>query len=304
MSKASETWTRVREKLKFYLLKTSDWLETDLATRIFVALIYFPLLLLSTYWPQAFGLFMGAAMFCSWYEYLSFRKKPADRAEKIQHFIRAFVFSLPALFVMMSWPLIWPIVLLLALGQWTWFQSIKAGVSLEEWWEGISFYLLGILYITMTYSLILHVHSFQFGGREAIWFLLLVVGATDTGAYFAGKKWGCTPFFQNLSPRKTREGFWGGLICGVLAALMFSLVLRHFNFDIPHWAIAVILGATVAVVSVMGDLFESQLKRSYGVKDSGHILPGHGGILDRFDGVIFAVVPLALFVILFNGFRS
>ncbi len=123
-------------------------------------------------------------------------------------------------------------------------------------------------------------------------------------AYFAGKKFGKTPFFQNISPKKTKEGFWGGMLGGLLVAVLFSLILRHYEHPVPNVWISAGLGLVVSLVSVFGDLFESQLKRSYGVKDAGSILPGHGGVLDRFDGVIFAVVPLAIFVIIFKGFQG
>jgi len=297
-------WARLRERAKYSLLKISDWLETDLATRIFVALIYFPILLLSTYWPEAFGGLIGVAMGVSWYEYLSFKKKPTSPEERTHALLLAAFFSLPALLVIFSGPIVLALGFYFFAAQISWYRAMRAGASLKEWWDDCAYYLFGLIYITGLFSLILYTHSFNRGGREAVWFLLMVVGATDSLAYFAGRKFGRVPFFQNLSPKKTREGFIGGVLGGMISALLFSLVLRHHNFDVPGPITSVFLGGILAVVSAFGDLFESQLKRSHGVKDAGQLFPGHGGALDRFDGVIFASVPLAIFLILFKGFHG
>lgn len=126
----------------------------------------------------------------------------------------------------------------------------------------------------------------------------LVWGA-DAGAYFVGKAFGKRKLAPKVSPGKTWEGALGGAIVGVLAALAFGLlVIDSVSVALFYWLVA--LGVLVAV-SVFGDLFESILKRTAGAKDSGRLLPGHGGILDRIDALIAVLPPMALVALLGLG---
>ncbi len=130
----------------------------------------------------------------------------------------------------------------------------------------------------------------SFGMGSLLW-LLVVVAGTDVGAYFVGKSMGTTPFCET-SPNKTLEGVAGGIITASILGLIFApsgtgLLLSLF------------ISAVVALSSVFGDLFESYLKREADVKDSGDILPGHGGILDRTDGYIFGAIVMLILLRLF-----
>jgi phosphatidate cytidylyltransferase len=131
-------------------------------------------------------------------------------------------------------------------------------------------------------------------GPNGHWWLLTalaVVWAADSGAYFAGRKFGMLKLAPRVSPNKTVEGLIGGAFAGVAAGVGFSLLAGATTEQLP-W---VALVSFVAVLfSVVGDLFESLLKRHVGVKDSGHLIPGHGGILDRIDGVLAALPVFAL----------
>ena len=119
-------------------------------------------------------------------------------------------------------------------------------------------------------------------------YLIFLVAATDTGAYFVGKAVGKHKLAPHLSPGKTLEGVKGGLA----AALLWSVFgASYFGFHGAAWVYFLLLSIVVAAVSVAGDLFESLVKREGGFKDSGSILPGHGGILDRIDGLL-AALPL------------
>src|ERR1035437_3005527 len=111
--------------------------------------------------------------------------------------------------------------------------------------------------------------------------------AHDTGAYLFGIKFGKTPLFERHSPKKTWEGLMGGM--GI--SLLVSLILSYFYAELSalHWAVISII---ISVFGTYGDLVESMLKRSMDKKDSGSILPGHGGLLDRFDGLLLSA-PLA-----------
>ncbi|OHD96538.1 MAG: CDP-diglyceride synthetase [Sulfurimonas sp. RIFCSPHIGHO2_12_FULL_36_9] len=136
----------------------------------------------------------------------------------------------------------------------------------------------GMLFILSMYQ--------EYGVMSLLW-LLIVVAMTDIGAYAVGKSIGKTPFSQT-SPNKTIEGVLGGVAVATIAGMFVGL-------SIVDLGISIIISFVVAVSSIFGDLFESSLKRNAGVKDSGDILPGHGGVLDRIDGYLFgAIVMLVL----------
>lgn len=127
----------------------------------------------------------------------------------------------------------------------------------------------------------------DYGITSMLW-LLITVALTDTGAYFTGKAIGKTKF-SDTSPNKTLEGVFGGVILATLVGTYIGLEIA------PFWA-ALFTTFFVSIASVFGDLFESYLKREAGVKDSGDILPGHGGILDRIDGYLFGA-PMMIIVL-------
>jgi len=154
----------------------------------------------------------------------------------------------------------------------------------------------GVVYVTATcLSLILLREESLGGSLPLLLFLLAAVWATDIGAYFAGRQIGGPKLAPRLSPSKT----WAGMLGGMLAAATVGAILAFFyTFPVSPWQ-GLVIGAVLAVVGQMGDLFESWLKRQAGVKDSGVLIPGHGGILDRVDGLTFtAPLLLLLFHIL------
>jgi len=135
-----------------------------------------------------------------------------------------------------------------------------------------------------TISMILFLALYKDFGVFAIVWLIVVVAFTDTLAYFSGKYFGKTKF-SPTSPNKTLEGVAGGVLAGTIFGSIAGLYFNGFLF-------ALVISFFVSVFSVFGDLFESYLKRKSNLKDSGNILPGHGGILDRLDGYLFGVVIL------------
>lgn len=139
------------------------------------------------------------------------------------------------------------------------------------------------IYGGMLLSSIVLIHRFEDGGS---WVLLamLVAWLSDTLAYFSGKLFGKRKLYPKLSPKKTVEGALGGLFGSVLGAIGVSL----FLIDALPLAHAITLGLLCGMLGQAGDLFESLIKRSVGVKDSGSLLPGHGGILDRVDALMYA----------------
>jgi len=117
---------------------------------------------------------------------------------------------------------------------------------------------------------------------------LILVWVADTAAYFAGRKWGRRKLAPSISPGKTWEGAWGGLA----AAVAYAIICGTFLLGTMGWPALAVAAALLTAISIVGDLFESAAKRQAGVKDSGALLPGHGGILDRIDSAT-AVLPVA-----------
>ena len=130
-------------------------------------------------------------------------------------------------------------------------------------------------------------------GREWILLLLLVTFATDTAALFVGRTLGRTPLAPRISPSKTFEGAVGGVVGGVIVSVAARYVLE---LDVEWWK-TIAMGVSIGVAGQLGDLTESKLKRIAGVKNSGWIVPGHGGILDRLDSIVLNLVVVYYFVL-------
>lgn len=125
----------------------------------------------------------------------------------------------------------------------------------------------------------------------------LLTWSSDIGGYFAGRFWGNRKLAPVLSPAKTREGALGATLLPVVIALAFFQIVK---MDAVNTAYVLLLGIAAGLLAQGGDLFESGLKRYFGVKDSGHIIPGHGGVLDRFDSFLF-VIPLVYYFFMHLG---
>ncbi|MGR8997668.1 MAG: phosphatidate cytidylyltransferase [Gammaproteobacteria bacterium] len=125
-----------------------------------------------------------------------------------------------------------------------------------------------------------------FYGTEMTMYFLILIWAADISAYFAGKKWGTTKLAPEISPGKTVAGMYGALITGMVCAVALSLI---YGFQFMIASDFVLLSMLTVLISIYGDLFVSVVKRQCGVKDSGSLLPGHGGILDRIDSLIAAI---------------
>lgn len=129
------------------------------------------------------------------------------------------------------------------------------------------------------------------GGFSMMMFLFLVVWVTDIAAYFVGRRFGGPKLLPVVSPKKT----WSGALGGLFASLLLAVIIARFS---PSTSVTLLLVAAVglSVVSQVGDLFESWVKRRFSVKDSSGLIPGHGGFLDRLDGLVAAAVPVAIAV--------
>ena len=180
--------------------------------------------------------------------------------------------------------LVWSACLLLGLG-------LTRGERLARVLPGSSATLLGLVYIPTTLGLLVAVRSNVTLGEDAhrwIFFFLLVVWFGDTGAYYVGRTLGSHKLAPRISPNKTVEGAAGGLMGSAAAALLSKKIF------LPGASVLslLILSGILGLASQLGDLAESALKRGAGVKDSSNLLPGHGGMLDRIDGILFAAPVL------------
>ena len=159
----------------------------------------------------------------------------------------------------------------------------------------IAFTFLGIFYIAVPFAL-LNIAVFEDGyyNFEIILGCLLILWASDTGAYFAGTLFGKRKLFERISPKKSWEGFFGG----ALLALIFAYGMAYYfhSINLFQW---MTVGIIIIVGGAFGDLVESLLKRSIEIKDSGDSLPGHGGFLDRFDGLLISAPFIVAFLEIF-----
>jgi len=162
----------------------------------------------------------------------------------------------------------------------------------EKPFTNLGFTFLGIIYVSIPFA-ILHISAFSSGdySYQIILGLLFFVWASDTGAYFAGIRFGKTKLFARVSPKKSWEGSIGGTLLAFATAFVFS----YFFKDLPQWKWFAMAGIMV-IVGTYGDLIESLFKRSMEVKDSGSVIPGHGGFLDRFDGLLLSAPFIAAFL--------
>lgn len=165
---------------------------------------------------------------------------------------------------------------------------VKNKMTFDE----VGFILLGAIYVGLGFHYFIET---RFIGLEFVVFVLLVVWTTDSGAYFVGRKLGKNKLWPEISPKKTIEGSIGGIVIAVIFAIAMQLIYPFAS----SWGQLIVVTIIASIVGQMGDLVESAIKRHYGVKDSGTILPGHGGILDRFDSLLF-VVPLLHFLHFFS----
>jgi phosphatidate cytidylyltransferase len=125
---------------------------------------------------------------------------------------------------------------------------------------------------------------------------LSLIWISDSAAYVFGVSFGKRPLLKSVSPKKSIEGFVGGIIFSIILALIFNFYLNT-NFSIIQW---LIIGVLTSILGTLGDLVQSQFKREAGVKDSGKWLPGHGGLYDRMDSIIFTAPFIYLLIIIFN----
>lgn len=161
------------------------------------------------------------------------------------------------------------------------------------------FYLLSMaLFLVVTYKCGLYIREIDEIGRSAMIYVAIVTYMTDSGAYFVGRKLGKTKLNERISPKKTIEGSIGGTITGVVCGMIFA---AFYNVGFDAWYIVLIASLILSITGQIGDLSLSAIKRHFAIKDFGNTLPGHGGILDRVDSLLFNFATYVSLMIIFAG---
>ena len=151
-----------------------------------------------------------------------------------------------------------------------------------------------VMTFIVSYCILLVMNLYAGGNGDVFFYILIASLLTDTGAYFVGRRFGKHKLNERVSPKKTIEGSVGGALVGFACSLLFAYFRGFFGLSI---GLVIICSILLPVISEFGDLAFSLIKRHYGIKDFGNIMPGHGGVLDRIDSVIFCLI---LFAILTN----
>lgn len=275
--------------------------RSNLATRILSALVLIPVVAaviwLGPPWFDYFVILFASFMAWEWARIAGRRRNPADPSPSARlpasglaepGLVLVSLVILTLLCVRGLWPLglTLPALILIPLGM---IAAMIAAVGRHR--SRAVWFSLGYLYVTVPSLAILYLRDDPVTGmglETMAWALALVI-ATDTGAYAAGRSIGGPKLAPRVSPSKTWSGLGGGVVCAALIGLAAALWIGSANI----WFL-MILSGSLAVVAQAGDLFESALKRHFGVKDSSHIIPGHGGVLDRVDGLLTVSVAVAL----------
>ncbi len=161
----------------------------------------------------------------------------------------------------------------------------------SKWLVTISSYF----YLAIPFYILIYLNKYYLDGKIIILWLLCIVCSSDSSAYIFGSIIKGKKFFPNISPNKTWSGFICSLVFSVVSSSIFSLY-----FNITNIYEAILVGLVIGLFTVFGDLFESYLKRINNKKDSSKLIPGHGGILDRLDGFLFAIVIMFIFMLWSN----
>ena len=272
-----------------------------MAARIIVAVIFTPLLFVLLFfmppvWTAALAAVIGGM---ASFELL--------RATRVAHHNRMYFYTVLAAVLI-------PVGFYLGWGEWTLtaaggtLMCILFGESIQRYGsrdpiplEHIMICMFAGIIIPVCLSSLVHLRLMDEGRW---WVLLPVISAflTDVGAYFAGVFLGRHRGITGVSPNKSLEGYIGGILSGGAAMLLYALVLRLFAGLQPSFPVMAVYGLVGSAVTELGDLAFSLIKRQYGVKDYGHILPGHGGMLDRFDSMIFAAPAMWVMAALVPAF--
>lgn len=276
---------------------------SNLATRILTAIVFVAVMLSGVYYsPLSLFLLFLLVNFGGFWEYQTLIDiYPANKHEKPRQerwalgLLGTVVYAL-IVATYLQWIPFEYLALLLPIGSGLFLKELFAPKSKYPFIR-VGLNLMGLVYIALPCALINLIANYQ-GAFEPnrLLGIFLVIWANDAAAYVVGRLIGKTPLFPRISPNKTWEGSIGGLLGGLAVTFLIPMVFPN-DFDLHVWYA---VGLTAIVFGSLGDLVESMFKRSLGVKDSGSLLPGHGGILDRFDALFFAIPFIYAVVVIFG----
>lgn len=254
--------------------QVSRW--RDLGVRFAAALVLMPVVLFCVWWGGFAYLLLliaaGLGIAWEWCQ-MAFAREGADRFQLPVHGLTVAAALLCAAYAS-------PLTSLMAIAiGWAISIGLASRAAPLSFWR-----VVGVPYLTLPLLALFYLRAESGFGFLALIWLLMVIWATDTFAYFAGRLIG-GPKLTRFSPKKTWAGLGGGAVGAGVASALVGVTAK-----LPVIWIPVLLAAIVAVVSQIGDIFESAAKRHFNVKDSSSLIPGHGGILDRIDGLMFAAL--------------
>ena len=269
--------------------------DRSLIQRVIVALIFIPILL-GMFWMGGLTLFifLAAVSVVGQWEMFSM----LSNRLKTRHRIIGYTGGLSVIISAFMGLAIYSAGIIVAVLMISFFIEMLFGT--ERKLESIVLCLFVTIYPALFCLFLFKISTFPFkvgflNGRYVLLYVLITIWMFDTGSYFAGRAWGKRPFFPHISPKKTLEGFIGGCCVVILLSLLMGLYLGK-----QYIAHVVVLSVLIALAGQAGDLSESVIKRDLGVKDSSHLLPGHGGILDRFDSLFFAGPVVYIYLLTAN----
>ena len=270
---------------------TSTWKPSPLMVRILSAFVILGavigLVLLGIYGVYALVLILGGL---GLYEFLGLSDKMGSRAPAWLLFPLGVFFAFSGTVLKeVDVTLVLALALVGGLGAFLFVPGRRQGLS--RWAMGLA----GALYIGMPFNFYLLLYTSKPNGLVWTLFTIFAVVVSDAAALLVGSRIGRHPFFTNISPKKTVEGAVAGVVGAVLVMLLGVSAVLGIN---PLHAIA--LGLLVGISAEVGDLVESQMKRLADVKDSSHLIPGHGGVLDRIDSILFPPILVYFYVTLFH----
>jgi phosphatidate cytidylyltransferase len=267
---------------------------TNLALRLGTAGVLAPLIIYLLYWGPAWGFVTLAAIICALGAAELFRMVAPRQVVVTAWGVAASLCVFGCFALVPETRVLGLVVVGLVCGGM--LVALAVPEPIETAAQRMGWALAGPLYVGGLFGTV--VATFAEGRRSSWVILALLCGfLSDTAGYFVGSRWGKRPFYPKVSPKKTWEGAFAGLAAGLASGLFAHAFLLRDLALVP----AIVLSLVATAAGQAGDLCESLIKRSTGLKDSGDILPGHGGILDRSDAMLFASATVYTYLVLFGG---